>query len=93
MEELIKKGALLEEMTKKYKKRYAGTVRACGFMVAKDMVKDAPTITESEIRAKAIDEFAEKMKWEYENSIGISQREIDFANAIIDMVAKKLKEE
>jgi Lar family restriction alleviation protein len=49
--------------------------------------------TESEIRAKAIDEFAEKLKWEYENSIGISQREIDFANAVTDQVAEQLKEE
>ena len=48
---------------------------------------------ESKIRAKAIDEFAEKLKWEYENSIGIPQCEINFANAVIDQVAERLKGE
>ena len=41
----------------------------------------------------AIDEFAEKLKWEYENSIGIPQREINFAKAVIDQVAERLKGE
>lgn len=45
---------------------------------------------ETEARAEAIGEFTERMKWEYENSIGIPKREIDFARAIIDQVAKRL---
>ena len=49
--------------------------------------------TETEIRARVINEFAEKLKWEYENSIGIPQREIDFAKAVTDQVAEQLKEE
>ena len=51
------------------------------------------TTTEAEIRNNAIDEFAEKMKWEYENSIGISQREINFAKAVTEQVAEQLKGE
>ena len=46
---------------------------------------------EKEIRAKAIDEFAEEMKWEYRESIGTSEREIHFALAVIDQVAERLK--
>lgn len=42
-------------------------------------------------RNKAIDEFAKKMKWEYDNSIGVPKKEIDFAKAVIDMVAEQLK--
>ena len=44
-----------------------------------------------EIRNKAIDEFAEEMKWEYRESIGTSEREIHFALAVIDQVAERLK--
>ena len=44
-----------------------------------------------EVRAKAIDEFAEEMKWEYRESIGTSEREIHFALAVIDQVAERLK--
>lgn len=46
---------------------------------------------EQESRAKAIDEFAERLKWEYENSIGVPKTEIDFAKAVIEQVAEKLK--
>ena len=37
---------------------------------------------DKEIRAKAIDEFAEKIQWEYLNSCGLKQREIDFLPGI-----------
>lgn len=40
---------------------------------------------------KGIDEFANKMKWEYDNSTGVPKKEIDFAKAVIDMVAEQLK--
>lgn len=50
-------------------------------------------VTEADIRAKAIAEFAEKMKWEIKNSIGISKRVADFTRAVIDMVAEQLKGE
>jgi hypothetical protein len=46
-----------------------------------------------EARNKTIDEFAEKMKWEYENSIGVPKREIDFAIAVVELVAEQLKKE
>jgi hypothetical protein len=52
----------------------------------------APKINhEKEIRAKAIDEFAEQMKWEYRESIGTSEREINFACAVIEQVAERMK--
>lgn len=44
-----------------------------------------------EIRAKAIDEFAEKIQWEYLNSCGLKQREIDFLVAVSSMVAEQMK--
>ena len=43
------------------------------------------------IRPKAIDEFAEKIQWEYLNSCGLKQREIDFLVAVSSMVAEQLK--
>ena len=46
---------------------------------------------DAEIRAKAIEEFASKMKWEYENSTGVPKKEIEFAKAVIDMVAERMK--
>jgi translation elongation factor EF-Tu-like GTPase len=48
---------------------------------------------DKEVRAKVIEEFAEKLKWEFKNSIGISNRVADFTTAIINMVADQLKEE
>lgn len=47
--------------------------------------------TLEDYRGKVIDEFAEKMKWEYRESIGTSEREIHFALAVIDQVAERLK--
>ena len=77
----------------------SGYVRNRRFVEADNWLKDEISIeawnkraTGAEIRNKAIDEFAEKLKWEYENSIGIPQREINFANAVIDQVAERLKE-
>ena len=49
-------------------------------------------VTEADIRAKAIEKFAEKLKWEFENSLGFSKRALYFANAVIDIVVKELKE-
>lgn len=63
------------------------------YVTVKGRLNSLPTTTEAEIRAKAIDEFAEKLKWEFENSIGVSKRAVYFANAVIDIVAKELKEE
>ena len=40
----------------------------------------------------AIKEFAEKIKWEYENATGIPKQEKEFAYAIVDIVVKKMKE-
>jgi hypothetical protein len=44
-----------------------------------------------EIRKKAIDEFVEKIQWEYLNSCGLKQREIDFLVAVSSMVAEQMK--
>ena len=49
--------------------------------------------TEADIRASVINEFAEKMKWEIKNSIGISKRVADFTRAVVDMVSEQLKGE
>ena len=55
------------------------------------LISRQPVITEAEIKAKAIDEFAEKLRQEYENAISIPQIEIDFANKMIDRVIEQLK--
>lgn len=44
-----------------------------------------------QIRNKAIDEFVEKIQWEYLNSCGLKQREIDFLVAVSSVVAEQLK--
>lgn len=41
---------------------------------------------------KAIDDFLEKIKWEYLNSCGIKQKEIEFLVAVASQVAEQLKE-
>lgn len=56
-----------------------------------DEVKKTLDQHDAEVRAKAIDEFAEQMKWEYRESIGTSEREIHFACAVIEQVAERLK--
>lgn len=40
---------------------------------------------------KAIDDFLEKIQWEYLNSCGIKQQEIDFLIAVSSQVAEQLK--
>ena len=66
MAELIDKGALYDAMTEEYKKHYAGTGKGYDFTIAMQMVQNQPTVTttEAEIRNRAIDEFAEKLKSE-----------------------------
>ena len=41
--------------------------------------------------SKAIDDFVEKIQWEYLNSCGIKQREIEFLIAVSSQVAEQLK--
>lgn len=43
------------------------------------------------IRDTAIDDFTEKIQWEYLNSCGLKQREIDFLVAVSSMVAEQMK--
>lgn len=43
------------------------------------------------IRNKAIDDFREKIQWEYLNSCGIKQSEIEFLVNISNEVAEQLK--
>lgn len=40
---------------------------------------------------KAIDDFLEKIQWEYLNSCGLKQREIEFLIAVSSQVAEQLK--
>ena len=59
----------------------------------KALIRDLKTVVDKiqEIRAKAIDEFTEKIQWEYLNSCGLKQREIDFLVAVSSMVAEQMK--
>ena len=46
---------------------------------------------EKQIRETAIDDFLEKIQWEYLNSCGIKQREIEFLISVSSQVAEQLK--
>ena len=66
MAELIDKGALIDFIEKKFDMK-CDTEHGQGYVDAMHDMKDViialmPTVTEAEIRAKAIDEFAEKME-------------------------------
>lgn len=70
MAELIDKGALLEQYGLKDATKYgnkdakqqAHSYSTLMLYEIADMIDDMPTVTEAEIRAKAIDEFAEKIR-------------------------------
>lgn len=49
-------------------------------------------VTEEEIREKAIDEFAEKLKLEFENSVGVPRLAAIYATNVINRVVEKLTE-
>lgn len=46
---------------------------------------------DKELYNKAIDDFVEKIQWEYENGCGITQRQIYFLKAVSNQVAEQLK--
>ena len=82
MAELIDKVALYDAMTEEYKKHYAGTGKGYDFTIAMHMVADTPATTESEIRAKAIEEFAKAL---------LTNEVVD--KSVVRRVAEQLKEE
>ena len=62
-------------------------LKNCSFMTIGKTVEQF----EQEIRCKAIDDFLEKIQWEYLNSCGIEQKEIEFLIAVSSQVAENLK--
>lgn len=62
-------------------------LKNCSFMTIGKTVEQF----EQEIRNKAIDDFLEKIQWEYLNSCGIEQKEIEFLIAVSSQVAEQLK--
>ena len=105
MAELIDKGALVNSLTKdidmtiefmnnngtdKYDGSFDGMFGQLNTLKSyKSIVSDMPTTTEAEIRAKAIDEFAEWIKNEFKTEIQCTDDEL----AWIDEAAEQLKEE
>ena len=63
------------------------SLKNCSFMTIGKTVEQF----EQEIRNKAIDDFLEKIQWEYLNSCGIEQKEIEFLIAVSSQVAENLK--
>ena len=63
------------------------SLKNCSFMTIGKTVE----LFEQEIRCKAIDDFLEKIQWEYLNSCGIEQKEIEFLIAASSQVAENLK--
>ena len=66
MAELINKNVLLDSMDDRYKAKrdIVPDNLAEGFLQMEKLIKEQPATTEAEIRAKAIEEFAEKLKAE-----------------------------
>ena len=106
MAELIDKSALIADLSKECPNWKFETM---GFLIKGaiddciSIVKRQPIITEAEIRAKAIEEFAEKLKIFCESAIDKSRSNqmallawqitcAEFKNAI-DEIAEQLKEE
>ena len=67
--------------------RILKSLKNCSFMTIGKTVEQF----EQEIRCKAIDDFLEKIQWEYLNSCGIEQKEIEFLIAVSSQVAEQLK--
>ena len=63
------------------------SLKYCSFMTIGKTVEQF----EQEIRCKAIDDFLEKIQWEYLNGCGIEQKEIEFLIAVSSQVAEQLK--
>ena len=69
-----------------------------GIETAKELLEDTPTVTEAEIRAKAIDEFAEKLSTDVEsfvatvNGIEADLLTLDYFDEFIFEIAEQLKE-
>ena len=103
MAELIDKGALLEQYGLKDATKYgnkdaeqqAHSYSTLMLYEIADMIDDMPTVTEAEIRNKAIDEFAEKIK-EWQKEVYANDRyvgELDFLFKHIYEIAEQLKGE
>ena len=98
MAELIDKGALLEQYGLKDATKYgnkdaeqqAHSYSTLMLYEIADMIDDMPTVTEAEIRNKAIDEFAEKIKSEIRNCSWQFSR---LEESTVDEIAEQLKGE
>lgn len=92
MAELIYKGELLTRIRLNYNNHQNISAGAI-----KDMIDTTSTTTEAEIRAKAIDEFAEKLKelFKYESAWGETQyyQRLVIDISKIDEIAEQLKGE
>lgn len=94
MAELIDKGAFIEdiktEIVNLAMDGLKGTPRDRSELYGMiDRINEQPTTTESEIRAKAIEEFAEWIKSEFKTEIQCSDEELTW----IDEAAEQLKGE
>ena len=107
MAELIDRKPIIKRVKRFAEYEWNGS-RKQAYMEFLDMLTDAPTITEAEIRAKAIDEFAEKISLEISESIiwgmvvtahrdgNCSETSDEIVDYVIDTaksVAEQLKEE
>ena len=91
MAELIDRNVLYEQMTDEYKKHYAGTGKGYDFTIAMQMVQNQPTVTEAEIRAKAISDFLKALE-ELTKKNWIDHLEYGITWADLESVAEQLKE-
>ena len=93
-----------EPITKKVKNRAESEwndTRRRAYMEFWDMLTSIPTVTEADIRAKAIDEFAERLCVELSEKAGVIKVHgvdfdiltVDGATEILLDVAEQLKEE
>lgn len=86
MAELIDKGALMEKLNVFNDRVHGNEHFIYGIETAKELLEYTPTVTEAEIRAKAIDEMVERIKI-HVRVVGTTYLED------IDEIAEQLKEE
>ena len=104
MAELIDKGALLEQYGLKDATKYgnkdakqqAHSYSTLMLYEIADMIDDMPTVTEAEIRNKAITEFAERLKKEISYRYGTREINGDYKPkektlTVIDEIAEQMR--
>ena len=91
MAELIDKGVLMEKLNVFNDRVHGNEHFLYGIETAKELLEDTPTVTEAEIRAKAISDFLKALE-ELTKKNWIDHLEYGITWADLESVAEQLKE-